>query len=92
VRFGVSLQHGGRAVVFYSLDADLESYLQVRERLGARRQALSGYKRAVLEYFLFAEGGLGPKLLAELEQKQATQQGLMNGVKHGEGAEVRGGE
>lgn len=44
---GLNLQHGGRRLIFYTMDYRIETYSQVCERIGVRRQRQSGYDRAV---------------------------------------------
>lgn len=51
---GLSLQHGGNNLCFYTVDWNAEYYEQVIERLGPTRQAQSGYKRMVYVHRLLA--------------------------------------
>lgn len=51
---GLSLQHGGNILAFYSLTDNLECYLQVIERIGPMRQFQSGYERDVFVYPIIA--------------------------------------
>lgn len=51
---GLSLQHGGNAIAFYTCWWDRELYEQVIERIGPTRQFQSGYDRQVDVYHLTA--------------------------------------
>ena len=53
---GLSLQDGGRTLVFFTTNWNLEEHEQIIERIGPVRQAQSGHKRAVLIYNLIAKG------------------------------------
>ena len=74
---GLSLQHGGRAVCFYTNTWDLELRLQALERIGPARQLLSGYDRAVLIYDLVAEATVDTDVLNRLEGRATEQEALM---------------
>lgn len=74
---GLSLQHGGRAVAFFTNTWDLELRLQVIERIGPARQLLSGYERSVLIYDLIADGTLDTNVLDRLEGRATEQDALM---------------
>lgn len=51
---GLSLQHGGRVLVDYGTDFNLEHDEQIIERIGPTRQLQSGYDRMVYRYRLIA--------------------------------------
>lgn len=74
---GLSLQHGGRAVCFFTNTWDLELRLQVIERIGPARQLLSGYDRVVLIYDLIAQNTLDVNVLDRLEGRASEQDALM---------------
>ncbi|MDE2098477.1 MAG: ATP-dependent helicase [Patescibacteria group bacterium] len=74
---GLSLQHGGRAICFFTNTWDLELRLQAIERLGPARQLLSGYDRAVLIYDLIAENTVDVNVLDRLEGRATEQEALM---------------
>ena len=74
---GLNLQHGGRAICFFTNSFDLELRLQVLERIGPSRQLLSGYKRAVLIYDLVANRTLDDNVLDRLEGRATEQEALM---------------
>ena len=52
---GLSLQHGGNHLVFFTLDWNAEYYDQVIERIGPTRQAQSGYERMVYVHRIIAK-------------------------------------
>jgi SNF2-related domain len=74
---GLSLQHGGRAIAFYTNTWDLELRLQVIERIGAARQLLSGFDRAVLVYDIIANNTMDENVLDRLEGRATEQDALM---------------
>jgi len=74
---GLSLQHGGRAVCFFTNTFDLELRLQVLERIGPARQLLSGYDRPVLSYDLIANGTIDDHILSVIDGRATEQQALM---------------
>lgn len=74
---GISLQHGGRTIIFFTNTFNLELRLQVIERLGATRQAQSGYDRAVLVYDLVADDTIDGEVLSSLTEKTTIQDALM---------------
>ena len=74
---GLNLQHGGRAVAFFTNTWDLELRLQVLERIGPARQLQSGYDRAVLIYDLIADDTIDQNVLDRLEGRATEQEALM---------------
>lgn len=74
---GLSLQDGGRAVVYFTNTWDLELRLQVLERIGPARQLLSGHDRAVLVYDLCAERTVDGDCLNRLAGRATEQEALM---------------
>ena len=77
---GLNLQDGGRAVVFYSYDWSLENHDQVLERIGPMRQMQSGHNRAVLVYYLAAEGTIDEAVLLRLRDKADVQTSLSSAI------------
>lgn len=74
---GLSLQHGGRAVAFFTNTWDLELRLQVLERIGPARQLLSGYDRPVLVYDILANNTMDDNVIDKLEGRATEQDALM---------------
>lgn len=74
---GLSLQHGGRNMIFYSMDWNLEQYEQVIERIGPMRQLQSGYKRSVRIYHLVAKNTIEGNIYKALAAKEDVQNNLL---------------
>lgn len=74
---GLSLQHGGRAIAFFTNTWDLELRLQVLERIGPARQLLSGYDRVVLVYDILANNTMDDNVIARLNGHATEQEALM---------------
>lgn len=74
---GLSLQHGGRAVAFFTNTWDLELRLQVLERIGPARQLLSGYDRVVLIYDILANNTMDDNVMARLDGHATELEALM---------------
>ena len=79
---GINLQHGGRAMVFYSPTWNLEYRAQVIDRIGPVRQLQSGYKRAVLVYDLVAINTLDTEVLDRVAGKKSVMDTLMAARAH----------
>lgn len=71
---GLSLQHGGNIIVFFSIDWDLELYEQVIERIGPMRQKQSGYERNVFVYHILAKGTIDELKLDRIKTKASVQE------------------
>lgn len=78
---GLSLQHGGSIIVFFSCGWNLEHHDQVIERIGPTRQKQSGYNRPVFIYYLMAEGTIDYKILKRMRTKAKIQDILMEGLR-----------
>lgn len=78
---GLSLQHGGRRIVFFDTDWDLELHQQVIERIGPTRQRQSGFNRVVYIYHLAAEGTIDLDVIDRLRGKATVQEALQNAMK-----------
>ena len=78
---GLSLQHGGNQLVFYSMDWSLENYLQVMERIGPARQKQSGYDRPVFIHHILAENTIDELVLQRLSSKRSVQDVLLDALK-----------
>jgi len=73
---GLNLQRGGRTIVWFGLPWSLELYAQFNGRL--HRQ---GQDKPVLVYHLLASGTVDEAVHATLDQKDATQNSLLEAVK-----------
>lgn len=79
---GLSLQHGGRILVDFTTDYNLEHDEQIIERVGPTRQAQSGYKRSVYRYRLIAEDTIEQNAaLPRLKTKASVQDSLKDAMK-----------
>jgi len=79
---GLSLQHGGCDLAFFSPLFDAELYEQARARLGPLRQMQSGYKRVVTEYHLLTDETIDAEVLDDTTGKLRDQNAVMDSVKH----------
>lgn len=79
---GLNLQHGGRILVDFSSDYNLDHDEQLIERLGPTRQAQSGYDRAVYRYRIVARDTIEElSVLPRLKTKATVQDSLKNAMK-----------
>lgn len=78
---GLSLQHGGNILVFFSVNWNLEEHQQVIERIGPVRQMQSGYDRPVFIYYILADGTIDEVVLERLKGKGEVQALLMAAMK-----------
>lgn len=78
---GLSLQHGGNILVFFSLNWNLEEHDQIKERVGSVRQLQSGYDRPVFVYYILAAGTIDEVVLERLKTKGEVQALLMKAMK-----------
>lgn len=78
---GINLQHGGRNIAWFSHSFNLETFEQVRERLGVVRQLQSGYKRTVNEFYIVARGTVDEVCIAKRDKKSVTQEMIMSYAK-----------
>lgn len=77
VGHGLNLQYGGHIIVWYTLpNWNLELYQQANARL--HRQ---GQKKPVFVYHLLSNGTVDEDVMRSLEQKDVSQQALMNALK-----------
>lgn len=77
VGHGLNLQEGGNTIVWYTLpNWNLELYQQANARL--HRQ---GQKKPVFVYHLLSSGTVDEDVMRSLEQKDVSQQALMNALK-----------
>ena len=74
--FGLNLQQGGRTVVWYGPQWNLELYQQANARL--YRQ---GQTRAVKIYRLIAKGTIDERVIKAVENKATSQDALLEAVK-----------
>lgn len=77
---GLSLQHGGNTLVFFSHWWDFETRSQMIERIGPARQLMSGYDRAVHVIDLVAEDTIDEMVLTRHATKCSVQDALMGAM------------
>lgn len=74
--YGLNLQAGGNHVIWFGLNWSLELYQQANKRL--HRQ---GQTEKVIIHHLVAQGGVDEDVVAALQDKGDTQEGLMQALK-----------
>ena len=74
--YGINLQTGGHIIVWFGLPWSLEQFSQANCRLYRLGQGQS-----VIIHRIICEGTLDEKVLAVLDQKDATQKGLLDALK-----------
>lgn len=82
---GLSLQHGGNIIAFFTADWNLEEHMQIIERIGPTRQAQSGYDRPVYIYLIMAKATVDVALRARVEGKKSVQDALLDYMNETEG-------
>ena len=78
----------GRHIVFFGLWWNLESYLQIVQRIGATRQAQLGRKEPVFIHSIIAEGTIDEEIIRRREGKESTQKLLRERVNRKRGLVV----
>lgn len=73
---GLNLQQGGHTLIWYSLQANLEQYLQTNARI--YRQ---GQKDPVVIHHIVADGTIDPATVMRLKDKDASQERLLEAVR-----------
>lgn len=76
LRYGLNLQEVGHLIVWYGLPWSLEDYIQLNGRL-----ARSGQKRVVTINHLVMSRTLDEVIMSVLQNKDATQQDLLNAMR-----------
>jgi SNF2 family DNA or RNA helicase len=77
---GLSLQDGGNILAFFSLDWNLETYMQVIERIGPMRQKQAGYDRPVFVHHIVARNTVDEMVLDRLQSKRSVQEVLLEAM------------
>jgi SNF2 family DNA or RNA helicase len=78
---GLNLQFGGRTLVFFGIDWNLENHLQIIERIGPVRQLQAGFKRNVHIHYILAKDTIDELVLERLTTKKTTQEILLEALK-----------
>jgi SNF2 family DNA or RNA helicase len=71
---GLNLQDGGRTIVYFSPDWNLEFHEQILERIGPTRQAQSEYHRPVFVHFIIARDTVDEVVLERVQTKASMQE------------------
>jgi SNF2 family DNA or RNA helicase len=74
---GLNLQKGGSIIVWFGLTWDLEMYLQFNKRIWR-----SGQERAVVVHHLLVANTIDETVVKALRMKDATQNRLLDAMKH----------
>lgn len=74
---GLNLAAGGRILVYFSLNWNLEEHQQILERIGPARQKQLGLNRSVLVYYIVAEHTIDELIQERLTSKKSVQEILM---------------
>lgn len=77
---GLSLQHGGNILVFFSTWWSLENHQQIIERIGPVRQMQSGYDRPVYVHYILARRTVDEMMLRIVEGKATAQQAFTDAL------------
>jgi len=77
---GLNLQDGGNILAFFSLDWNLETYMQVIERIGPMRQKQAGYDRPVFVHHIVARNTVDEMVLDRLQSKRSVQEVLLEAM------------
>lgn len=74
---GLNLARGGNILCFFSRDWNLETYLQIIERLGPMRQKQAGLNRPVFVHFIVAKNTVDELIGERLVSKRSVQDVLL---------------
>lgn len=74
---GLDLQHGSNILSRYSYDWNLETYMQIIERIGPRRQKQAGYDRPVFDHPIVARGTMDEVVMERHTSKRSIQDILL---------------
>ena len=81
---GLNLQYGGRTLVFFSHDWNLENRLQILERIGPVRQEQAGFKRSVFIHNIIARHTVDELVIERLGGKKSIMDCLLEAMKRGQ--------
>lgn len=76
IAHGLNLQHGGHDIIWFALTDNLENYIQFNDRV--YRQGVSGQVRI---HHLIANSTVDLAILRRLQNKDRSQQGLLDALK-----------
>lgn len=78
---GLNLQDGGNMLARFSMDWNLELYMQILERIGPLRQKQAGYDRPVLDYPILARSTIDEVVYERIGSKRSVQEMLLEAMK-----------
>lgn len=78
---GLNLQEGGNILVYFSHWWDLETRMQILERIGPMRQMQAGLDRSVFVYNIIARDTVDELVIERTDEKQDVQQLLLDAMK-----------
>lgn len=78
---GLNMAEGGNILVFFSLDWNLEEYMQIIERIGPQRQKQAGLDRPVYVYRILMSDSIDGLKLERLNTKKSAQAIILEAMK-----------
>jgi hypothetical protein len=75
------LQNVCYTIVFFGHNWNLETFMQIIERIGQVRQIQAGFNRSVFIYHIIARGTLDEDVMARRESKRSVQEILLESAK-----------
>lgn len=78
---GLNLARGGNILVFFSVDWNLETYMQIIERVGPMRQKQAGFNRPVHVHHILARNTIDEDVLERLRSKRTVQDVLLDAMR-----------
>lgn len=82
---GLNLQYGSNIIVYFSVDWNLELHEQIKERMGAVRQAQAGFDRPLFVHYILAKSTIDELIIKRLRLKQSVQDILLEAMKQRKG-------
>jgi hypothetical protein len=76
------LQNVTNTIVFFGHNWNLETYMQIIERIGPVRQMQAGFERPVFIYHIIARDTVDELVMARRESKREVQDILLEAMKH----------
>lgn len=78
---GLNLAEGGNILAFFSVNWNLEEYMQVIERIGPLRQKQAGFDRPVIIHHILARDTVDEIVLDRLKSKKSVQEVLLEAMR-----------
>lgn len=77
---GINLALGGRILVYFGVNWNLEEHEQIAERLGPARQRQEGLNRQVFYYYILTENTIDHLVMERLKSKRSVQDILLEAM------------